>query len=87
VDGVNGQTVTFTVNYTGGTFGTINLTGSTVTGADITQVSLSTTSAIITDPSGSFTVSFVINATDIVALVPPNTQAQSYVLNLLINGI
>ena len=87
VDGVNGQTVTFTVNYTGGTFGTINLTGSTVTGVDITQVSLSTTSAIITDPSGSFTISFVINAADITALVPPNTQPQSYVLNLLINGV
>jgi alpha-tubulin suppressor-like RCC1 family protein len=86
VDGVNGQTVTFTVNYTGGVFGTISLTGSTVTGADITQVSLSTTSAIITGASGSFTISFVINASDIAALVPPNTQAQSYVLNLMING-
>lgn len=86
VDGVSNQTVTFTVAYTGGVFGTVNLTGSTVTGADITQVSLTTTSTIVQNGSGTFTVAFVINAADIAALVPPDTQAQSYVLTLLING-
>lgn len=85
VDGGQNQTVTFKVNYTGGIFGLVNLTGSTVTGADITQVSLTTTSTVITGASGTFDVSFVINAADISALVPPNTQAQNYLLTLEIN--
>lgn len=86
VDGSNNQTITFTVNYTGGSFGAINLAGSTVIGDDITQVSLSTTSAVIAGSSGSFNVSFVINAADIAALVPPNTQPQNYTLSLVVNG-
>jgi alpha-tubulin suppressor-like RCC1 family protein len=81
VDGVNGQTVTFKVNYTGGVFGTLPITAS-VTGADITEVALLTNSVIITGASGSFDVQFTINAADIPALVPPNTQAQNYVLTL-----
>jgi alpha-tubulin suppressor-like RCC1 family protein len=86
VDGLSNQTVTFTVAYTGGVFGTVSLAGSTVTGADITQVSLSTTSVVVQNGSGTFTVSFVINAADIAALVPPDTQAQNYTVTLLING-
>jgi hypothetical protein len=86
VDGINNQTVTFTVAYTGGSFGTVSLAGSTVTGADVTQVSLSTSSVIVQDGSGTINVSFVINAADIPALVPPNTQPQDYVLTLMVNG-
>ena len=81
VDGVNGQTVTFKVNYTGGVFGTLPITAS-VTGADVTQVALLTTSVVIMGTTGTFDVQFTINAADITALVPPNTQAQNYVLTL-----
>jgi alpha-tubulin suppressor-like RCC1 family protein len=86
VDGVNNQTVTFTVAYTGGSFGSVSVAGSTVAGADITQVSLSTSSVIVQNGSGTFTMSFIIDAADIPALVPPNTQPQDYVLTLMVNG-
>lgn len=86
LDGSQNQQVTLTVNYTGGTFGVIDLTGSTLTGADISQVSLNTTQAFILGASGSFNITFTINATDIASLVVPNTQPQNYTLNLLING-
>jgi hypothetical protein len=41
---------------------------------------------IVQNGSGTFTMSFIIDAADIPALVPPNTQPQDYVLTLMVNG-
>lgn len=87
LDGGSNQTVTFKVSYTGGTFGVVDVSGSTLTGPDITQVSQTTTSVSITGTTGTFDLVYVINAADIAALVAPNTQSQSYTIDLKINGV
>lgn len=86
IDGGSNQTVTATFNATG-TAGTINLTGSTITGPDVTFVSWTTTSTFMPSTNANITVQFVVNATDIAALVPPNSQPQNWTLNLVVNGV
>lgn len=84
IDGSNNQTVRVAITTTG-TSGAIDLTGTTISGADTTFVSLETqrvgqlgTSTII--------VNFKINASDIPSLTPPNSQPQPWTINLVANG-
>jgi hypothetical protein len=78
VDGNSGQTVTFSLPYSG-TAGRLSTTGWTITGADVT-VSNIQNPVLVQVNSGVLTFTATVNASDIAGLVPPNTQPQSYTL-------
>lgn len=88
VDGQPNQTVTFTFTVEAGTLGALDFTGSTFTAANVTQVSLTTTSATLSYIGQTISVSFVVNATDDPALnVGDPAQVQDWVLSLVVNGV
>jgi len=86
VDGYAGQTVTATFNAVGSA-GKVDLTGSTVSGSDITFVSWLTSEVYMLAENTNITVQFVIDAADVPTLNPPDAQPQTYNITLVVNGV
>ena len=80
IDGVSGQTITFSVPYTG-SIGVLNTSSWSLTLANGTAASITNPIYVLTT-SGTITFTATVNATDIASLTPPNSQTQSYNLNI-----